>query len=286
MAINLNKSKEEKPKSRFNLSKSDENSSPGNDKILINPPKKKFDLSKPSQPATHIPGPKESNQITPPEKSNSNKTALFVILGIICLVSVVWFFANNGKSTNQQDAMTEQPSSNDQGSSNATPSLNSEENANPNLADPAQSQTPASQAIQSSQETPTSLANNEMQSTPKQETPNNANIPYKKNESYQVYQFPFGASDYSQPNPELDKLAEVLAQNPALKISISAYTDNIGDEAYNTALSDLRAKSIRDYLQNKGIDASRMKSQGMGISTKFATKAENRRAEFVLSEER
>lgn len=284
MAIDLNKSNEEKPKSRFNLSKSDEISAPSNDKIQTDPPKKKIDLSKPSQSNAQVPVSKESSQVNTPEKSKSNKTVILVILGIVCLVAIIWFFANAGKSPNLQEAITKKPISNDQVASDVSPSSSSVGDANPNLTDPAPSQTSGSPAIQPSQETPARSVNNEVQSTPKQETPVNVNIPYKRNESYQVYQFPFGASDYAQANPELDKLVEVLTQNPTMKISISAYTDDIGNEAYNIALSELRAKSIRDYLQNKGIDAARMKSQGMGISTKYTAKAENRRAEFVLSE--
>jgi outer membrane protein OmpA-like peptidoglycan-associated protein len=109
-------------------------------------------------------------------------------------------------------------------------------------------------------------------------------IPYKQGEVYKVYQFPFGASDYSQPNPELDKLVEVMKQNPTIKISVLAYTDNVGDPDYNQILSVKRAKAINDYLVRKGIEASRLSFQGKGISTKYQSNSENRRAEFVLSD--
>lgn len=284
MAIDINKNKEGKPKPRFNLAKSDESTPISKDSNITSEPKKKFDLSKPSQPAPQISGKKESIQDNTPEKIKKNKTVIFVILGIAVLVAIIWFFTNSGKSPNPQNSVIEQPKSKDLGSSVASPSSNSKENSNSNVVDPAKSQTPVSTANQPSKEIPGSLANTKLQNAPKPVASVNANIPYKKDVSYQVYQFPFGSSDYSQANPELDKLAEVLKQNPAMKISIAAYTDNIGDEAYNLSLSHLRAKSIRDYLQNKGISAGRMTSQGKGISTKYASKAENRRAEFVLSE--
>ncbi len=108
-------------------------------------------------------------------------------------------------------------------------------------------------------------------------------LPYQKGKSYKVYQFPFGVADYSQPNPELDKLVSVLKQNPSVKISISAFTDNVGDADYNQALSEQRAKAINDYLVRNGIDTSRLSYSGKGISTTYPSKAENRRAEFVLS---
>jgi outer membrane protein OmpA-like peptidoglycan-associated protein len=109
-------------------------------------------------------------------------------------------------------------------------------------------------------------------------------IPYKKGSIYKVYQFPFGKSDYSQSNPDLDKLVDVLKQNPTIKISISAYTDKVGDANYNKTLSERRAKAIRDYIANKGIEMSRLSFKGKGISTKYQSNSENRRAEFVLSE--
>jgi outer membrane protein OmpA-like peptidoglycan-associated protein len=277
MAIELNKkSGEEKP--RFNLSKSDESSTKGNDSIRNGESKKKFDLSKSSQPTAQV---KEEEKLTP---TNHNKIILFSILGIICLAALIWFVTKPGESTNQQNAGTEQPTSSNQISSDNNTTSNSEGNSNQKLVEQSQPQVPAAAATIPSQESPANTAKNEGENIPKQEAPVIANIPYKKDVSYQVYQFPFGASDYSQANPELDKLVEALKQNPSMKISITAFTDDIGDADYNKDLSELRAKSILDYLQKKGIDLGRMKSQGKGISTKYATKAENRRAEFVLNE--
>jgi outer membrane protein OmpA-like peptidoglycan-associated protein len=108
-------------------------------------------------------------------------------------------------------------------------------------------------------------------------------IPYKQGETYKVYQFPFAKGKYSQPDPELDKLAKVLTDNPAVKIQIFAYTDNVGSVKSNQRLSQTRAKAIYDYLVSKGIDAGRLSYQGKGISTKYNSDAENRRAEFVLN---
>ena len=70
------------------------------------------------------------------------------------------------------------------------------------------------------------------------------NIPYKKGVAYNVYQFPFGSDDYSNPNPELDKLVEEMKQNADVKISIEAFTDQVGSVEFNKALSQRRAKAI------------------------------------------
>jgi outer membrane protein OmpA-like peptidoglycan-associated protein len=111
-----------------------------------------------------------------------------------------------------------------------------------------------------------------------------ANFPYKKGETYKVYQFPFGVGEYTEPDAELDKLVEVLKNNPTVKIAISAYTDSKGSAEFNQSLSDKRAKAILNYLVSKGIAPERLSCQGKGISTKFTDDAENRRAEFVMTE--
>jgi len=116
------------------------------------------------------------------------------------------------------------------------------------------------------------------------ETKSSEVSPYQKGVSYEVYLFPFGMSDYSQPNPELDKLVEVMKKNPNMKISIFAYTDNVGSANFNQILSDKRAKAIRDYIISKSIEINRIAYLGKGISMKYPTDVENRRAEFVLSE--
>lgn len=105
---------------------------------------------------------------------------------------------------------------------------------------------------------------------------------FKKGETYKIYQFQFGKSDYSQSNLELDNLIVTMKNEPSIKISISAYTDKVGDASYNKLLSENRAKAIRDYLVSKGIENSRLRVIGKGISTKYPTDAENRRAEFEI----
>jgi len=276
MAIDLNKSEENKIKSRFNLSKSAEPSLTGNDFISSGEQKKKFDLTKPSQPASRAPGNTESATV----KRKSNGLIISLILGLVCIAALILFFTNKGKSPNQQNVVIERPKQDAQVSSNVSPSSNTEANTKLNVAN--SSQTPASPQAQSVQEKPNGSPDKEVKPATKQEATVNANMPYKNNEFYKVYQFPFGASNYSQTNPELDKLAEVLKKNPTLHIYITAYTDDIGGEAINRNLSVKRAKSICDYLINKGIDAGRIKHEGKGISTKFANKAQNRRAEFEI----
>jgi OOP family OmpA-OmpF porin len=54
-------------------------------------------------------------------------------------------------------------------------------------------------------------------------------------------------------------------------ITITGHTDPIGSDAYNQALSQRRAASVRDYLVEQGIDANRITAQGVGEYQPVAT---------------
>lgn len=113
-------------------------------------------------------------------------------------------------------------------------------------------------------------------------------IPYEQGKSYEVYYFPFAEADYSKSNPELDKLVQILKENPSMNISISAFTDNIGTAKFNKILSTVRAKAIFKYIESQGIDGSRLSYKGYGISNSYdnsteSGRAKNRRVEFQLS---
>jgi len=89
---------------------------------------------------------------------------------------------------------------------------------------------------------------------------------------------------------ELDRLTKMLNDIPTLKIEISGHTDNIGSDEYNKNLSEGRAKTVVDYLIDKGIDRERLTFAGYGESQPIETndteegRQMNRRTEFeVLS---
>lgn len=102
--------------------------------------------------------------------------------------------------------------------------------------------------------------------------------------------FGFDSSDLtSSAKANLDKLAEVLKNNPDTNINIYGHTDSKGTEAYNQSLSERRAASVRSYLISKGVASSRMITMGVGESEPIATndtdagRAENRRVEFAIT---
>jgi outer membrane protein OmpA-like peptidoglycan-associated protein len=63
--------------------------------------------------------------------------------------------------------------------------------------------------------------------------------------------------DKSTLKPEAKKLLkrniQLLKDNPKTKVRIAGYTSASGTEAYNQALSERRAKAVRDYLISEGI---------------------------------
>ncbi|WP_445438727.1 OmpA family protein [Dyadobacter flavalbus] len=88
---------------------------------------------------------------------------------------------------------------------------------------------------------------------------------------------------------ELDKLVQILKDNPTMKIELSSHTDARATDAYNMTLSQNRAESAVSYLNSKGIDADRMIAKGYGerelIVPNAKTEEEhqrNRRTEFTI----
>jgi len=62
----------------------------------------------------------------------------------------------------------------------------------------------------------------------------------------------------------LDDLAKTLQGAKYEVILAIGHTDRIGSAAYNQKLSERRAKSVKDYLVSKGIEANRIYAEGKG----------------------
>jgi outer membrane protein OmpA-like peptidoglycan-associated protein len=90
--------------------------------------------------------------------------------------------------------------------------------------------------------------------------------------------------------PEIQRLFEILKENPTLKVAIEGHTDNTGKADYNLQLSKDRAKAVSEQLISLGIDKSRVSFEGFGSQKQIADnfndegRAKNRRVEFRLSE--
>ncbi|SHO63814.1 OmpA family protein [Algoriphagus zhangzhouensis] len=90
---------------------------------------------------------------------------------------------------------------------------------------------------------------------------------------------------------ELDKLVQILKDNPSIRIELSSHTDSRSSDDYNQNLSQRRAQSAVDYIVSQGIDKDRLVAKGYGESQLIipnATTEEehqvNRRTEFKVIE--
>ena len=87
---------------------------------------------------------------------------------------------------------------------------------------------------------------------------------------------------------ELDKVVQLLQENPTVKIQIEGYTDNVGSAADNQKLSENRARAVVNYLNSKGIALTRLIAKGFGSSQPIASnnteegRAQNRRTELKI----
>ncbi len=89
--------------------------------------------------------------------------------------------------------------------------------------------------------------------------------------------------------PILDAVASTLEGNPSIQlIEVQGHTDERGNDAYNLDLSDRRAAAVKKYLEDKGIEAKRLESQGYGetqpVDQNHNEKAwaKNRRVAFLI----
>ncbi|MGZ3925077.1 MAG: OmpA family protein [Flavisolibacter sp.] len=87
---------------------------------------------------------------------------------------------------------------------------------------------------------------------------------------------------------ELDRVVQLLQDNPTVKIQIEGHTDNVGTAADNTKLSTNRAKAVVNYLVSKNISITRLTAKGFGATKPIADnkteegRAQNRRTELKV----
>ena len=100
--------------------------------------------------------------------------------------------------------------------------------------------------------------------------------------------------------PILDEVTATLKKFKTVRlVEVQGHTDDVGGAKYNKKLSAKRAKSVRDYLIKKGIEAARLSSSGYGPTKPLvpfdkdemskaelkAARAKNRRVQFIVLKE-
>ncbi len=116
--------------------------------------------------------------------------------------------------------------------------------------------------------------------------------PVELNASVTFHNIQFTTNSYQLPNAamiELEKLVQVLTENPSLKVEIGGHTDNVGKAEDNLALSTNRAKTIVDFLVTRNISINRLTFKGYGSTKPIADntteqgRAQNRRTAFTIT---
>jgi peptidoglycan-associated lipoprotein len=66
--------------------------------------------------------------------------------------------------------------------------------------------------------------------------------------------------------PGLDKLVQIMSENPDIRIELGSHTDSRADDRYNDRLSQKRAESAVNYIVEHGVSRDRITAKGYGES--------------------
>ena len=92
----------------------------------------------------------------------------------------------------------------------------------------------------------------------------------------------------SSSRDELREMADVFDRYGDTTIVVAGHTDSIGSTSYNDRLSDRRASSVANYLEDLGVSGSRIDAIGYGESRPKASnetsggRQQNRRVELYV----
>ncbi|MDB6099001.1 MAG: hypothetical protein QOK23_1669 [Gammaproteobacteria bacterium] len=87
---------------------------------------------------------------------------------------------------------------------------------------------------------------------------------------------------------KLDQLSQFLVEHPDRRVQIDGFTDSVGTDAYNEDLSQRRADAVKTALINRGVQPSRIGTEGYGKAYPVASNNDsggrqlNRRVEVVI----
>lgn len=96
-----------------------------------------------------------------------------------------------------------------------------------------------------------------------EEQPAEEELDYEK--VFPTVYFDFDKSNIKEAfRSDLNNAARVMSDNSGLYVTITGYCDPRGTDEYNMALGERRANSVKDYLVNHGVPASRIETVSRG----------------------
>jgi len=87
---------------------------------------------------------------------------------------------------------------------------------------------------------------------------------------------------------KMDQLAQFLVEHPDRRVQIDGFTDSVGTDSYNEELSQRRADAVKTALISRGVQPSRIGTEGYGKAYPVASNNDsggrqlNRRVEVVI----
>ena len=116
-------------------------------------------------------------------------------------------------------------------------------------------------------------------------------LDYEQGEIIATLNFTTGAYQLTtEGQKKLQNMLAYLTKNKEIRVQISGHTDNEGTQKFNQALSEQRAKSVRNYFVRHGINTKRLSIIGYSLTQPVApndtedNRLKNRRAEIMLME--
>lgn len=88
--------------------------------------------------------------------------------------------------------------------------------------------------------------------------------------------------------PELDRIVQLMNENPTMEILLEGHTDNVGDFEANVQLSKDRVEEVKKYVVSKGVAQGRVQTKGFGPTRPISPNTTednrklNRRVEFTI----
>jgi OmpA-OmpF porin, OOP family len=87
---------------------------------------------------------------------------------------------------------------------------------------------------------------------------------------------------------EINRVVQLMQDNPDMVIELSGHTDNQGNFRQNMKLSEERVETVKEYMTEMGVSGKRIKGKGYGASRPIASnlneegRRKNRRVEFKI----